>query len=173
MDFLQLSMKVALQNAEKLWYVGAILVSIVIALVGVLKKYGINHIQNKGVRKTLLATSNIVFSFISTAVYFVIDNINWRWYWVGGIITTFACIATYFVYENYHIREAVHKVGGYALGKISYLAKLVWDKLFNKTDKKIKVETKKVYHELKNYAQNEFKLATNKIAKADKELENL
>lgn len=173
MDFLQLAVKVALKNADKLWYVGAIMVSIVIAIVGVLKKFAFNRINNKGVRKTLLATSNIVASFITTAGYFAIDHINWRWFWLGGVITTIACILTYFVYENFHIRDVFHKIGSFAIDKFMYLLKLIWDKIFHKTDKNIKAEWKGVQKELETFAKNEMKEATKKFARADKELENL
>lgn len=173
MDFFVNAAKLLVLNAETLWYVGAIMVSIVITIIGVLKKFVFNHIANKGVRKTVLASSNIFLSFLTTAGYFWVDSRDWHWYWVGGAVTAITCILVYFIYENFHIRDVFHKIGSFAITKFSYLANVVWDKLFHKTDKNIKAEWKGVQKELQNFAKNEIKVATKKFAKADKELENL
>lgn len=173
MDFIFNALKYFLINAETLWYVGAIMVSVVITLIGVLKKFVFNHINNKGVRKTILASSNIFLSFASTAGYMWVEGGDWRWYWMGGCVTAIACILAYYFYENFHIREVVHKIGSFAIAKFMYIARLVWDKFFHKTDKNIEVEMKKVANELKAYAKSEIKVASKKFAKADDELKNL
>lgn len=173
MDFIQLAFKVGIDNAETLWVVGAIMVSVVIAVVGILKPIAFNKISNKAIRKTILAFANIALSFVATLGYFLIEGINFRWYYIGAIITSVTCIVTYWLYENFHVRDLIHKIGAFAIDKFAYLAKIVLAKLVDKTDKSVNTEFKKVTSELQAYAKAEIKSATKKIAKADKELQNL
>jgi hypothetical protein len=173
MDFIALAFETMVKNAKTLLVAEAIMVSIVIMLIGVLKKVAFNHIHNKEVRKALLGLTNIAFSFGATFVYFLIKGIPFKWYWFGGLATSVACIIIYFLYENFYIRKAFHKIGTFAIDKFAYLAKLVWDKANNESDKSLNVEFKKVTQELNAYAKAEIKSATKKLAKADKELENL
>lgn len=173
MDFLQLAFKVMLGNAERLMIAGAIMVSVIIMLVGALKHYVFNKIKNDDVRKTVLSLSSVAFSFVATFFYFLVESINWRWYWVGATLISVACIITYHFYENYHIRKLVHKIGNFAIDKFAYLAKVILAKIADKSDKSVVAEWNKVTNELKAYAQSEIKSTAKKIAKADKELQNL
>jgi hypothetical protein len=146
---------------------GAIMVSIVITLIGMLKKFAFNHIKNKQARKTALATSNIIFSYATTAGFFWLDSKDWKWFMMGGAITTFTCIVVYFFYENFHLREVIHAIGNFAISKIVYVAKLA----FHKNADELKVEAQKACNEVKEFAKNELK--KKKRARADEELKNL
>jgi hypothetical protein len=172
MDFIQLAVKVGLDNAEKLWVVGAIMVSAIIFLVGTLKYFAFDKIKNKDLRKSVVAFSNIALSFGATSLYFLIEHINWRWYWVGAVITSITCIVIYWFYENSHLRELIHKIGSFAIDKFAYLAKVILAKLVAKTDKSVEQEFKKVTSELKTFAKNEMQIATKKL-KSDREFSNL
>jgi hypothetical protein len=173
MDFIVTAVKIGLKNAETLWYVGAIMVSTVIMVIGLLKKPVFNHIKNKDARRTLLALTNIILSYAATACYFWVEGLNWRWYWIAGFITTVTSILTYFLYENFWIRNLVHTIGEFTIDKLAHLAKLIFSKSIGKSDKSIKAEFKQVTKELEHFAKVEIKSATKKLAKADKELENL
>jgi hypothetical protein len=173
MDFLQLAFKVMLGNAEKLMVAGAIMVSVIIMLVGALKHWVFNRIKNDDLRKTVLSLMSVVFSFIATFFYYLFENINWRWYVMGALVTSLACIVVYHFYENYHLRKLVHKIGNFAIDKFAYLAKVILAKIADSSDKSVAAEWNKVTNELKNYAQAEIKSTAKKIAKADKELQNL
>ena len=154
-------------NVEPILYTGAIMVSVVITLIGMLKKVAFDHIKNKQARKTVLATSNILFSYLSTAGYFWLDKKDWKWFMLGGAITTFACIVVYFFYENFHLREVIHAVGKFVISKFVYLVKLA----FRSTRAEFDAESKKVCNEIKEFTKNELK--SKKKSKVDEELKNL
>lgn len=149
------------------------MVSTIIVIIGILKPILFNRIPYKALRKTALALTNVGASFGATAIYFLIEGINWRWYVIGSFITAITTILTYWLYENTHFRDLIHKIGAFTIDKLAYLAKIVLAKLVNKTDKSVDAEFKKVTSELKAFAQAEIKSATKKIVKADKELQNL
>lgn len=173
MDFILLAFKVMIANAERLLVAEAVMVSIVIMAVGMLKNTVSKLIKNEDIRKTVLSLMSVAFSFVATFVYFLIESINWRWYVIGAILTSLACIITYHFYENYHLRTFVHKVGEYAIDKFAHLAKVILGKIADQNDKSVEVEFKKVTQELTSFAKAELKSTAKKIAKADKELKNL
>lgn len=173
MDFLQLAFKVMLGNAEKLMVAGAIMVSVIIMLVGALKHFVFSRIKNDDIRKTVLSLMSVALSFVATFAYFLIEGINWRWYVIGSLITSVACIIVYHFYENYHIRKLVHKIGSFAIDKFAHLAKVILAKIADMDDTSVEAEFKKVTQELTNFAKSEIKSTAKKIAKSDKELQNL
>jgi hypothetical protein len=173
MDFILLAVKVMIANAERLLVAEAVMVSIVIMAVGMLKNAVSKHIKNDDARKTVLSLMSVAFSFVATFVYFLIESINWRWYVIGAVLTSLACIITYHFYENYHLRKFVHKVGNFAIDKFAYLAKVILEKIADMSDKSVEAEFKKVTQELTSFAKAEIKSTAKRIAKADKELKNL
>lgn len=172
MDYIQLAAKVILSNAQELMVAGAIMVSVIIMLVGMLKHYVFNRIKNDDVRKTVLSLASVGFSFVATFAYFLIEGINWRWYVLGSLLMSIACIVVYHFYENYHLRKLVHKIGNFAIDKFAYLAKVILAKIADNSDKSVEAEFKKVTQELNAFAKAEIKSASKRL-KHDKELENL
>jgi hypothetical protein len=148
---------------------GAIMVSAVITLIGILKPILFDRIRCKLLRKAILATSNIFLSFVSTAFYFLFDGRNWDWYVYASCVTAITCVLTYFVYENYGLRDGIHKIGTLALNKFGKIAKLWFNKAPNA---KIESEVKQAKAELKLAVNAELK-PVKKSKKKDKELENL
>ena len=170
MELLNYAMKGVDLFWRELAVAGAIMVSTIIVFMGILKPLVFNRIPYKAVRKSALAFSNIFLSFVATAIYFVIRDINWELYVLASLVTSVACIVTYWLYENTHLREGIHKVGELAIDKIAYVAKLA---LSGKNTKTIDAEIKKATEELKATAKAELKLHPKKSKNKDKELENL
>lgn len=173
MDFLQLAFKVMIANAERLMVAEAVMVSIVIMMVGMLKSAVSKRIKNEDVRKTVLSLMSVAFSFLATFVYFLIESINWRWYVIGAVLTSIACIITYHFYENYHLRKLVHKIGNFAIDKFAYLAKVILEKIASNSNKSVEAEFKQINKEIASFAKAEIKTAAKRIAKVDNELKNL
>lgn len=88
-----------------------IVVSVIITLMGVLKKVAFDKIGNKLLRKFLLAFTSVLLSFPFTAVYFLADKINFDHYWIGACLNALATIVTYWLYENTLLRNFIHFVG--------------------------------------------------------------
>ena len=154
---------------SELIVVGAIIVSAIIVLIGILKPVIFNRIPNKLVRKALLAFSNVFLSFAGTAIYFAVDGIDWQWYWIAAGATSASCILCYWLYENTCLRDLFDTVGRLTLHKVAELALVI----FNSTEKKqIEDAMEKVSAEIKETTQKEIKKAS-KSLKKDKELENL
>lgn len=150
---------------------GAIMVSLIIAFMGIIKPL-YNHIPSKELRKSALAFTSIVFSFIATAVFFCIrKGTNWELYWIASLFTSIACIVTYWLYENIpYLRDSVHKILCFIIDRVAKILKMI----VNGSDsKEIKSEIKKATEELKATAKVELKAISKKTAKKDKELENL
>lgn len=171
MDFILLATKEILKHAEELALWSAVMVSMIIALVGMIKPFVFpNH---KALRKTTLSLMNIVGSFAATAVYFFVNGYSWKWYSAGSFLMVVSTIVTYHLYENFHLRDAVHKVGNFAIDKFACLAKVILTKLVTKSEVNAKAEVQNVVKEVTVYAKTELKKAQKKPVKHDKELENL
>ena len=171
MDFILLATKEILKHAEELALWSAVMVSMIIALVGMIKPFVFpNH---KALRKTTLSLMNIVGSFAATAVYFFVNGYSWKWYSAGSFLMVVSTIVTYHLYENFHLRDAVHKVGNFAIDKFACLAKFLLTKFVTHSEVNAKAEVQKTFKEVGEYAKTELKKAQNKPVKHDKELENL
>ena len=171
MDFILLATKEILKHAEELALWSAVMVSMIIAFVGIIKPFVFpNH---KALRKTTLSLMNIVASFAATAIYFFVNNISWQWYYAGSFLMVVATIVTYHLYENFHLRDAIHKIGNFTIDKFACLAKVLLTKLVNKSEVNAKAEVQNVMKEVTAYAKTELKKTQKKSVKQDKELENL
>ena len=127
MDFILLATKEILKHAEELTLWSAVMVSMIIAFVGMIKPWVFpNH---KALRKTTLSLMNIGASFAATAIYFFANGISWQWYYAGSFLMVVATIVTYHLYENFHLRDALHKIGNFAIDKFACLAKVILTKL--------------------------------------------
>ena len=116
---------------------GGIIVSCIIAFIGILKTVIINKIPNKIVRKVTLSILSILCSFGCTAVQFLIKNIEFANYLYIAIPTSLATILVYWVYENFAIRDLVLKIGNLTLGKVCKILTSLIKKIF--TGEKIDV----------------------------------
>ena len=171
MDFILLATKEILKHAEELALWSAVMVSMIIAIVGMIKPWVFpNH---KALRKTTLSLMNIGASFAATAIYFFANGISWQWYYAGSFLMVVATIVTYHLYENFHLRDALHKIGNFAIDKFACLAKVILTKLVTKSEVNAKAEVQNVVKEVTVYAKTELKKVQKKPAKQDKELENL
>ena len=171
MDFLFLAFEQVLIHAEELALWSAVMVSMIIAFVGIIKPFVFpNH---KALRKTTLSLINIAASFAATAIYFFVNGINWRWYSVGSFLMVVSTIVTYHLYENFHLRDAVHKIGNFAIDRLACLAKVILTKIVTTSEVNAKAEVQNAMKEVTAYAKTELKKAQNKTVKQDRELENL
>ena len=171
MDFYQLAMKEIINHAEELAIWGTIMVSMIIAVVGMVKPFVFpNH---KALRKTTLSLMNIGASFASTAIYLGYNGYDWKWYFAGSFLMVVATIVTYHIYENYHLREAIHKVGSFAIDKFACLFKAIWTKIVKGGNVNVKAEAKNTFVEIATFTKTEIKKASKKAVKHDKDLENL
>ncbi len=109
--------KVLLANWHRAAMGGIIVACSVIFLMGVLKKFVFNKVQNKLARKVLLAFGSVVMTFPITALYFVTDSINFRWYWYGCAMTALLTIVTYWLYENTGLRNLIGVIGELTVNK--------------------------------------------------------
>ena len=158
------------ENFKELIVVGAIMVSAIIVFIGLMKPLFFNRIKWKPLRKFALAISTIAFSFVSTACYYLIEQIHdWEYYVYSSVGVSLLCIITYWLYENTCLRDLIDKIGNMAVKKFINIVTMIFN---DKEKKEIEAEVEKVKAELKSTAKLEIKKAT-KSAKKDKELENL
>jgi hypothetical protein len=164
-------MKEIINHAEELAIWGTVMVSMIIAVVGMVKPFVFpNH---KALRKTTLSLMNIGASFASTAIYLGYNGYDWKWYFAGSFLMVVATIVTYHIYENYHLREAIHKVGSFAIDKCACLLKAILAKFVKGDNVNVKAEVKSTFTQVATLAKSELKKASKKVAKHDKDLENL
>lgn len=110
-DFIVKYASLFLANWQRALIGGIVVVSVVITLIGILKKACIDRIANKSARKVILAFSSVILSFPITALYFLADGINFNHYWVGAGLDAVAVIISYWLYENTLLRNFFHYVG--------------------------------------------------------------
>ncbi len=148
---------------------GIIVISTVIAILGILKKVLINKISNKTVRKVVLAMSSIVLVFPITALYYVGDSINFDWYLIGCGLCAVGTILVYWIYENTALRNFIHWVGNLTIGRlIQYIALSIVNSNKNNNTTVLQEITSELKKEVKTGL---IKGLTNN--KHDKDLDNL
>lgn len=170
MEILQTLWEMVRANYQEYLIVGAIMVTNIFGLIGLLKVVFFNRIKNEEIRHFLLSLSDIVASFTTMAIYFAWNGIAWRNYVFASIALSFACIIVYWVYETIpYLRTFIDK-----------LVKIVFGKLFNigllvargGTAQQIEKEFQTIASEVVSATKKELKSAS-KSLKKDKELENL
>lgn len=171
MDFIVSVAEQILKHAEELALWSVVMVSMIIAFVGMVKPFVFP--RHKALRKTTLSLMNIASSFAATAIYFFAKNIDWQWYLAGSFLMVISTIVTYHLYENYHLRDAVHAIGNFAIDKLACLAKVILTKLVNHSKIDTKVEVCNTLKEVGTYAKVELQKSSKRAIKQDKELENL
>ncbi len=131
-----------LNNYEQIFIVGAIMVSAIIVLIGLMKPVFFNKIKNKSVRKVLLAFTSVAMSFGSTAIYYLIEKYSFEYYWVSACATAVSSIVVYWFYENTCLRNLIEKIGTLALRKFAFVGlKLFTDEEKNNIAENIKSAT--------------------------------
>ena len=159
----------AMTNFEKIFVTGLIMVSAIIVVIGVLKICFFNKIKNKLLRKSLLAFTNVASCFVTTVGYFLVEELNFNYFWFSAICLSVFSILVYWIYENTCLRNLIEKIGKLAIKKLSS----VGIQLFT-TDEKIALEKelKVVVDEIETQVKKELK-QTIKATKQDQELKNL
>jgi hypothetical protein len=143
------------QNWHRAVVGGIIVACSVIFLMGILKKFVFNRVQNKLARKVLLSFGSVALTFPITALYFLSDNISFTWYWWGCLFTAILTIVTYWLYENTGLRNVIGIVGELTVNKwvkvlyVAFMAKAENSVLKNQlamTTEELKVEVRKEIH---------------------------
>lgn len=109
---------------------GAIMIYTIISTIGVLKKLLFDKIQNKDVRKFLLALMSMIFAFGGTTVQFLVKGLSFADYWVYAIVYSISTILVYWLYENFGIRKGLKAIGDLTLGKLWQLVCKIIKKAF-------------------------------------------
>lgn len=162
-----------LSFAQANWYdfliAGVIMVSAITVFIGILKPLLFNRIPWKPLRRSCLAFTNVALCFAGTAIWFLIEHIDYNIYWHSAIVVSLFSVVWYWLYENTCLRDLIEKVGKITLRKVAQIL----SKIFNGDDiKEIEKEAKLVVEELKKTTKKEIKSAT-KTVKEDKELKDL
>ncbi|MBQ8528989.1 MAG: hypothetical protein IJ459_04555 [Clostridia bacterium] len=160
METIELIFRILMANWQRALTGGIIVACVAIFLTGALKKAWLGKIKNKLLRKALLWLASLVLSFPTTALYFVGDNISFRWYWYACALMCFFTTVTYVFYENTGLRDIIHWIGGKTVGKYASVLVAAWfaakdnedttNKLTMTTDELkevVKTEMKKQYKE--------------------------
>lgn len=101
--------KFVLSNWKECLVGSVIVVSVVIFLVGCLKKSCKR--LSKPLRKTLLFVTSLALVAPLTLGHMYLKNWGFNHFWVMYAINALTLVASYAGYENLHIREALHWIG--------------------------------------------------------------
>lgn len=96
-----------------------IMVSAVIVLMGILKRVLFNRIKRKSIRCVALSFSSLALMYLTTAVYFLINTVDFQYFLPCGTAICFVMIITYWFYENTQARAGIHRIGSFVLSKIT------------------------------------------------------
>lgn len=170
-EFFVTAIKVALSVWQRAVIGGAIVVSSLIVFLGILKSVFFDKIKNKGLRKTVLALMSLVLILPFTAIHFLIDRINFDYYWIACALLAPVVIIVYWLYETTHLRDLIKKLGESTWSK--WLA-LFAESIVQENNQKAKDLALSTSKETKKYIAKELKkeslLAKHKV---DEDLKNL
>lgn len=146
---MEVYIKALLQHWKQVLLGGAIIVSTVIVIMGMVKRL-FNKVRNKYLRKFLLSFTSVILVLPALAVYFLAEEINFKYFWVGYGISVVATIVTYWFYENTCLRELIGKIGSLTIAR---LIKFIAKKIVGDTDSEedfydFKYETKELEKEV-------------------------
>lgn len=143
-----------------------IMVSAIIAVMGILKPLVFDKVSLKPLRKALLALTSVAFSFVATAGTFLVESYNFDWYWISSAGVAVCTIVIYWLYENTCLRDLIGKLGNLTIKKVGGV---IVNKL---ADEKTNVNEslKTVNNELKEEAKFVLKSTATTL---DNELKNL
>lgn len=168
MEKLMYVFQLIVENWQRVLIGGVVLTCSIIFVVGVIKKYVVDKfITNQKVRKLVLGLLSLVMALPATALHFLIDGINFDYYWYGCVGTALGTIFMYWVYETTPLRDTIHSVGGKTVGKLWDVIKVA---LFTKASNKATVAAlSAATNEIKEEVLNDLK---NHVTKGD-DLSNL
>ena len=167
METLELIFHILMANWQRAITGGIIVACAVIFIMGILKKALLGKITNKLLRKVVLSFASLILTFPATALYFVGDNISFRWYWYGCALMCVLTILTYWLYENTGLRDLITLIGRNTVGK--YATVLIAALAAGKGNADTKSQLTKTTEALKDEVKKELK----KTVKEDYELKGL
>lgn len=100
-----------LSDWQNLLVGGVVVMSVVIFLMGVLKKIAFNRIKHDLLRKIVLAWSSVLVALPVTAVSVVCNGFSWSYFWAIYILNAVGTILVYWFYENTALRDALALLG--------------------------------------------------------------
>lgn len=161
-----------LENWQRVVIGGAIVVCSLIVFLEILKGFTFDKISCKPLRKSLLALTSLILILPFTAVYFVIDKIDFQYYWVACIALAPVVIIVYWLYETTNLRTLVQKIGEHTWHRVLVaLAAGIVEDDNKKTQEKLVASTKAT----QKYVEKELKAAASVLVSKheDNELKNL
>lgn len=106
-----------LSNWEDLLAGGVVVMSVVIFLMGCLKKIAINRIKHDLLRKIILAWSSVLLTLPLTAASVVANGFDWNYFWTIYAGNSIQTILVYWLYENTALRDGLAWFGKSTLGR--------------------------------------------------------
>lgn len=167
METLSFVFHILMANWQRAITGGIIVACAVIFIMGILKKAVLGKIKNKLLRKVVLAFSSLVLTFPATALYFIGDNISFRWYWYACALTCVLTVIVYWLYENTGLRDLIALIGQKTVGKYAAVLVAAWAVANDNNDTKNKLTM--TTEELKDEVKKELK----KQVKEDYQLKGL
>jgi hypothetical protein len=116
---LELTFHILMANLDRAITGGIIVACLIIFFTGGLKMKWLGKIKNKLLRKAVLWLMSLVLTFPGTAIYFLLDNISFRWYWYACALMCFLTTFMYVFYENTGLRNFIHWVARRTLSKFA------------------------------------------------------
>lgn len=98
---------------------GIVIVSAIIVAIGMLKPLIANNISNKHAKKAIYAALDVVFAFAATALQFWVTTMSFEHYVIASLAHLVLTVFVYWLYENTSLRDAIHKIGSFALSRTS------------------------------------------------------
>lgn len=159
METLAFVFHILMANWQRAITGGIIVACAVIFIMGILKKVVLGKIKNKLLRKVVLAFSSLALTFPATALYFVGDNISFRWYWYACALMCVLTIITYWLYENTGLRDLIALIGQKTVGKYAtvLVAALAVAAENNDTKNKLTMTTEQLKDEVKKELKKQVK----------------
>lgn len=110
--------EIFMQNQEVIVTAVIIMISTVIVLMGILKRFVFNKIKSKALRCVALSFMSLALVYAATAIYFAINVIDFKWFLPCGSLICVAMIVTYWFYENTQARAGIHKIGSFVISTL-------------------------------------------------------
>lgn len=169
-EFFVTAMQLALANWQRCAIGGAAVVCSLIVFLGTIKPLIFDKIACKPLRKSLLALTSLALVLPFTAVAFIVDRINFDYYWVACALLAPCVIITYWLYEVSNLRELIVKLGEKTWNKwVVYFASAIVEK----DNEKIQLSFLNSLNQEKKVEEKAIKHATSVKKNKDEELNNL
>lgn len=110
--------EIFLKNQAEISTAVIIMVSAVIVFMGILKRVLFNKISSKPWRCVALSFTSLALMYVTVAIYFLINSVDFKWFLPCGTLVSFAMIIIYWFYENTQARAGIHKIGSVVIIKL-------------------------------------------------------